>query len=66
MNKHIRTFCRNLFTLTGTWKLASSIRRSGIVNVVRHSIHKRNIFVNSEGKIVLPHIDIYVTSRYRI
>jgi organic radical activating enzyme len=61
MNKYIRTFCRKFFTVTGTWKLASAIRRSGIANAVRNVFHKRNIFINSEGKIVFPHLDIYIT-----
>jgi hypothetical protein len=43
------------------WKLASTIRRSGIANIIRHTIHKRNVFINIEGKVVLPHIDIYIT-----
>jgi hypothetical protein len=41
--------------------LASYIRRSGAINTIRSTIHKRSVFINTERKIVIPHIDIYIT-----
>jgi organic radical activating enzyme len=48
-------------TVTGTWKLASNIRRSNAAHIVRNIIHRQHIFINKEGKIVFPHVDIYIT-----
>jgi organic radical activating enzyme len=61
MNKYIRTFFRNLFTITGTWELASSLRRSKFADKIRYKIHRQHIFINKNSKIVFPHVDIYLT-----
>jgi organic radical activating enzyme len=57
----MRTFLRNLLIATGTWKIASYIRRSGFISVFRSAVRKRSIFVNTDGKIVIPYIDIFIT-----
>ncbi|MDR0704061.1 MAG: radical SAM protein [Planctomycetaceae bacterium] len=40
--------------------MASTIRRSNVANVIRHVIHKRHIYVNTEGKIVFPLVNIFI------
>jgi organic radical activating enzyme len=61
MNKLIRTICRNILTITGTWKLASYFRRSKVVDSIRHAIHRNSIFINNNGKIILPSVEIALT-----
>jgi organic radical activating enzyme len=61
MNKQIRTICRNLLTITGTWKWASAIRRGWLANVIRTNVYRHRCFIQPDGKIMLPHVDIYLT-----
>ena len=61
MKNALRKTCRNLLTVTGTWGIASRIRRSRFANIVRSAIYRDGIHENNEGKIVFPHVDIYLT-----
>jgi organic radical activating enzyme len=61
MNKQIRTLCRNLLTLTGTWRLAHFVRHTMVADMVRNTIRRRRMYINKDNKIILPQVEIYIT-----
>jgi hypothetical protein len=60
MKRTLINLCRNILACAGLTKFVHAIRKSPLGIMIEDTVHKRGCFVQEDGRVVLPQVDIVI------